>query len=149
MPTEPAAAAKMLESLPAGVAFTSRLRRDAALSELPPERTKKRGRPKAKGARLPALKEMAGKAVFRRGTVTRYGVTAEVLVHTFVCLWWSVSKKRPIRVVGVRDARRPRAGRLLFHNRFGGSSRGRRRRVRGTMGSGRSDPGVEPIFGHR
>lgn len=99
------AAAKMLESLPAGVAFTSRLRRDAALSELPPERTKKRGRPTAKGARLPSLKEMAGKAVFSRRTVTRYGVTEEILVHTFVCLWWGVSKKRPIRVVIVRDAK--------------------------------------------
>lgn len=49
------AAEKMLARLPARVAFTSRLRRDAALYELPPARTGKRGRPREKGSRLPVV----------------------------------------------------------------------------------------------
>lgn len=65
------AAAKMLASLPAHVTFTSRLRRAAALYELPPARTGKKGRAQEKGSRWPSLKEIAGGAVFTRGTVTR------------------------------------------------------------------------------
>ncbi len=97
------AAEKMLSSLPSQVAFTSRVRRDAAIYELAPERTKKRGRPREKGARLPSLKAIGEKALCTLGQVTRYGVTEEVLMHTFVCLWPTVSKKKPIRIVIVRD----------------------------------------------
>ena len=97
------AAEKMFQSLPSEVAFTSRIRRDAAVYELAPERTKKRGRPREKGARLPSLKALGEKALFRLGEVTRYGVREEVLLHTFVCLWPKVSKKKPIRIVIVRD----------------------------------------------
>ncbi|MGH3850027.1 MAG: IS701 family transposase, partial [Pseudonocardiaceae bacterium] len=97
------AAEKMLSSLPSQVAFTARVRRDAALYELAPERTNKRGRPREKGARLPALKALGEKARGQLGQVTRYGVTEEVLLHTFVCLWPTVAKKQPLRIVIVRD----------------------------------------------
>ena len=46
---------KELRKLPATVTWTTRLRKDAALHELPPPRTGRRGRPRVKGARLPAL----------------------------------------------------------------------------------------------
>lgn len=97
------AAEKLGSSLPSEVAFTSRVRRDAALYELAPERTKKRGRPREKGERLPSLKAIGEQALFTLGEVTRYGVTEAVWLHTFVCLWPRVSKKQPIRVVIVRD----------------------------------------------
>ncbi|HVL98021.1 MAG TPA: hypothetical protein VM324_01870 [Egibacteraceae bacterium] len=41
---------------------TSRIRRDAAVYELTPPRTGKRGRPRKKGARLPALAALAAAA---------------------------------------------------------------------------------------
>lgn len=91
-----------VQSLPPQSVLVSRVRSDATLYALPPARTLKRGRPKAKGARLPKLKEIAERAEFARGRVRRYGREEEVLTHSFVCLWWSVSKK-PIRVVVVRD----------------------------------------------
>lgn len=44
-----------LKQLPDGVPWTTRLRANAALHGLPPERTGKRSRPRKKGDRLPAL----------------------------------------------------------------------------------------------
>jgi hypothetical protein len=42
------------KKLPAHVTWTTRLRKDAALHELPAQRTGRRGRPRQKGDRLPA-----------------------------------------------------------------------------------------------
>ena len=44
-----------LKKLPAAVTWTTRLRKDAALYDLPPARTGRRGRPRQKGDRLPSL----------------------------------------------------------------------------------------------
>ena len=52
-------AGKELRRLPATVTWTTRLRKDAALYELPGPRTGKRGRPRAKGHRLPHLAALA------------------------------------------------------------------------------------------
>src|SRR5207302_6872770 len=65
-----------LKKLPAAVTWTTRLRKDAALHELPPARTGQRGRPRTRGDRLPALAELAAATAFTRVTVTRYGKTA-------------------------------------------------------------------------
>ncbi len=46
-------AGRELSELPDGVTWTTRLRSNAALYGLPPERTGKRGRPRARGDRLP------------------------------------------------------------------------------------------------
>jgi hypothetical protein len=45
-------AGKELARLPATVTWTTRLRKDAALYELPGPRTGRRGRPRVKGTRL-------------------------------------------------------------------------------------------------
>jgi hypothetical protein len=44
-----------LKGLPAQVSWTTRLRKDAALHDLPPARTGRPGRPRVKGGRLPSV----------------------------------------------------------------------------------------------
>src|SRR5262249_61458013 len=55
-------AGEELKKLPPGITWTTRLRRDAALYDLPPARTGRRGRPRAKGTRLPPLDLLARRA---------------------------------------------------------------------------------------
>jgi hypothetical protein len=96
-------AGKELRNLPACVTWTTRLRKDAALHELPPPRTGRRGRPRVKGPRLPALDAIAATAAFAPVTVTRYRKTATVQAAVFTCLWYTVFGTRPVQVVLVRD----------------------------------------------
>jgi hypothetical protein len=97
-----------LKTLPAGISWTTRLRKDAALHGLPPERTGRPGRPRVKGDRLPSLAKLAAAAEFSQVTVTRYGKTETVGAAGLTCLWYSVFGTRPVTVVIVRD--RPGAG---------------------------------------
>lgn len=92
-----------LKTLPPGVTWTTRLRKDAALHDLPPERTGKRGRPRLKGSRLPSLAKLASQTEFSQVTVTRYGKTAVIQAAAVTCLWYSVFGSRPVTVVLVRD----------------------------------------------
>jgi len=85
------------------VTWTTRLRKDAALHGLPPQRTGKRGRPRQKGDRLPALAGLAATAVFTEVTVTRYGKTAAISAAAVTCLWPSVFGTRAVTVVLIRD----------------------------------------------
>jgi hypothetical protein len=66
-------AGEELKKLRKQVTWTTRLRKDAALHGLPPERTGKRGRPRLRGERLPKLAALADTAAFAQVTVTRYG----------------------------------------------------------------------------
>jgi hypothetical protein len=92
-----------LKTLPSGVSWTTRLRKDAALHDLPPERTGRRGRPRVKGGRLPSLAKLASETEFSQVTVTRYGKTAVIQAAAVTCLWYSVFGSRPVTVVLVRD----------------------------------------------
>jgi hypothetical protein len=67
-----------LKKLPPHITWTTRLRKDAALYALPPARTGKRGRPRARGDKLACLAGLAATAAFAPVTVTRYGITATV-----------------------------------------------------------------------
>jgi hypothetical protein len=96
-------AGEELKQLPAGVTWTTRLRSNAALHDLPPERTGKRGRPRKKGDRLPALAKIAAAAAFSQVTVTRYGKTETIAVHALTCLWYSVTGTAPVTVILIRD----------------------------------------------
>ena len=96
-------AGEELKQLPDGVTWTTRLRSNAALYDLPPERTGKKGRPRVKGDRLPSLAKIAAAAVFSQVTVTRYGKTEAIAVHAFTCLWYSVTGIRPVTVILIRD----------------------------------------------
>ncbi len=92
-----------LKKLPPRVTWTTRLRKDAALYQLPPARTGKRGRPREKGDRLPCLVQLAATTAFTQVTVTRYGKTAAIQAAAVTCLWHSVFGTRPVTVVLIRD----------------------------------------------
>ena len=126
-------AGKELRTLPATVTWTTRLRKDAALHELPPPRTGRRGRPRVKGARLPALPALAQTASFTPVTVTRYRKTAAVHAAAFTCLWHSVSGSRPVQVILVRDRSRGRLRHCPGHHGPGREPRPGHRAVRGEM----------------
>jgi hypothetical protein len=96
-------AGKELARLPATVTWTTRLRKDAALYELPGPRTGRRGRPRVKGGRLPCLATLAGSASFAPATVHRYGKTVTVHAAVIQCLWHGVFAARAVQVVLIRD----------------------------------------------
>ena len=101
-------AGKELRKLAPGITWTTRLRKDAALHDLPPEKTGRRGRPRARGDRLPAPAKLAARQVFTQVTVTRYGKAVTVHATSLTCLWYSVFGSRPVQVVLIRD--RPASG---------------------------------------
>ena len=90
-------AGKELRKLPATVTWTTRLRKDAALHELPPPRTGRRGRPRVKGARLPALAALAAGAAFTPVTVTRYLCRSTIRFRSVTCGFWLVRRRGCIR----------------------------------------------------
>jgi hypothetical protein len=86
------------------VHVTSRIRRDAAVYELTPPRTGKRGRPRKKGDRLPSLPALANTATAwatvdydQRGTTITRQLTSRRL------LWYGVARDTPLLLVIVRD----------------------------------------------
>ncbi len=97
-----------LKGLPAGISWTTRLRKDAALHALPPARTGRPGRPRVKGDRLPSLAKLAATSEFSQVTVTRYGRTGTVSAAVITCLWYPVFGSVPVTVTIVRD--RPGSG---------------------------------------
>ena len=92
-----------LTKLPPGITWTTRLRKDAALYGLPPARTGRRGRPRVKGDKLPALGKLAATTAFAPVTVTRYGKTVTVQAAVITCLWHPVFGCRRVQVVLIRD----------------------------------------------
>ncbi len=96
-------AGEELRQLPDGVTWTTRLRANAALYDLPPARTGKKGRPRKKGNRLPSLAKIAAAAAFSQVTVTRYGKTETIAACAFTCLWYSVTGTKPVTVILIRD----------------------------------------------
>ena len=99
-------AGEELRQLPDGVTWTTRLRSNAALYGLPPERTGKKGRPRVKGDRLPPLARIAATAAFSQVTVTRYGKTETITAAALTCLWYYVTGKKPVTVILIRDKSR-------------------------------------------
>lgn len=86
--------------------LVSRMRSDAAIYELPPKRQRRRrGRRKTKGRRLPAPRRLAvrRKTGWRTIEVLVYGKTVKRKVLPVVCLWYHVSKDRPVKLLIVRD----------------------------------------------
>jgi hypothetical protein len=92
-----------LKGLPAGISWTTRLRKDAALHDLPPARTGRPGRPRVKGDRLPSLAKLAAAAEFSQVTVVRYGRAETVAAAVVTCPRYSVFGSWPVTVVIVRD----------------------------------------------
>ncbi|SBW21995.1 transposase, IS4 [Candidatus Protofrankia californiensis] len=82
-----------LRALPASVTWTTRLRKDAALYDLAPPRTGKRGRPRLKGDRLGSPAQLAATATFTPVKVRRYGQETTVMTATIRCLWYGCSAR--------------------------------------------------------
>jgi len=85
---------------------TTRMRRDAAIYEAPPERTGRRGRPRTKGDRLPApsqLAEMLPADAFAPAEIDCRGRATEALVWMRRVLWYGVEREHMVTLVIVRD----------------------------------------------
>jgi hypothetical protein len=93
--------------LPKNTNLVSRIRRDAAVYDLPPKRRPKgrRGPMPKKGKRLPTPRQMAArrKKGWKKITVLKQGRQVQRLVLGVTCLWYHVCRSKPIRLVIVRD----------------------------------------------
>jgi hypothetical protein len=83
--------------------LVSRIRSDAAIYALPPKRRPhRRGPPRKKGKRLPTPKKLARrKKGWRTVEALVYGERAKRRILPIVCLWYHVSKDRPIKLLGL------------------------------------------------
>lgn len=85
-------------------AVVSRMRQDAALFELPPPKTGKRGRLPKKRRRLPTPPKLpAGAKTWREVELDWRGEKKTRLVWTKDVLWYRVSPEALVRLVVVRD----------------------------------------------
>ena len=93
--------------LPREANLVSRIRRDAALHELPSGRRRtgcRCGPVPKKGRRLPSLKELAQQSQgWKTISVCHQGRQVQRKVLGLVCLWYHVCRSQPVRVVIVRD----------------------------------------------
>jgi len=85
--------------------LVSRMRADAAIYQLPPERKPgQHGRPRKKGQRLPPPAEIAQTTpAWKRVKTVERGVQRERLIHAEPVLWYHVAKDRPVLLVISRD----------------------------------------------
>jgi len=101
----------------AGSNLVSRIRSDAAIYALPPKRKRyPRGRHPKKGRRLPTPRRLAArrKRGWRTIRVRRHGKVVRRRVLAVICLWYHVSKDRPIKLLIVRDPSGQEDDDLLF-----------------------------------
>lgn len=89
--------------LVAGTTFTTRLPANAALFDLAPPPTGKRGRPRLKGRQLAKLPALAKTATWQRVQVHRYGRTDTVQIAEVDCIWHRPFSNTPGRCVLVRE----------------------------------------------
>jgi len=96
---------EIVVGLPPKVIFTSRMRSDAALYDLPKRpRVRRPGRPRQKGRRLLTPARMAKRVrAWKRVKVLMYGEERERLVWTRKVLWWGLAKAVPVLLVISRD----------------------------------------------
>ena len=101
-------ATRAWHGLPEHVTITTRLRGNAALYELAPPPTGKRGRPRLKGARLASLAGIARTAAFTPVTVTRPDGRQRIEhVHERTVLWYGPLHTQPVKLLLVRKPDRP------------------------------------------
>jgi len=96
-------ATKAWRGLPDRVTVTTRMRSNAAVFALAPQRTGKRGRPALKGARLASLAQLAAAAEFEAVTITApEGKTRVEHAWSTTCLWYGPFHTRPVTVMLIR-----------------------------------------------
>src|SRR6266487_3607587 len=87
-------------------AVITRIRRDAALFDLAPPRTGRRGRPRTKGQRLATPLGMAAALTDAAGTTVQVcvrGRMAERKLWSRTVLWYETARSRPLLLVIIRD----------------------------------------------
>jgi len=89
--------------LVAGTTWTTRLPANAALYDLAPPRTGKRGRPALKGGKLGRPAAVAERADWQKTMVVRYGRTESVLLAEVPCIWYGSFGNAVGRCVLVRE----------------------------------------------
>ena len=100
-------ATKAWRGLPERVTVTTRMRSNAAVFELAPPRTGKRGRPALKGARLGSLAQLAADAVFEPVTISGPDAKTRVEhVWSTTCLWYGPFHTRPVVIMLIRKPER-------------------------------------------
>jgi len=94
----------VVRRLPAGVDITGPVPLDAALFKRP-GRSRPKGRPRRKGQRLPNPKRIAARKRrgWRRISLVLYGRSVTLCVWSRVCLWYTVARSHPVRIVVTRD----------------------------------------------
>lgn len=99
------ASGHVVKHLPARGDFTGPIPMDAAIHDLPPGRSGKRGRPHRYGNRLPKPRELAAdrSTPWQTMVVSIYGQPVKIWIKTLVCLWPSVAGTCPVRVVITHD----------------------------------------------
>lgn len=101
------AALDLLGAVRDKVTVVTKLRLDAALYEVAPERVEgQMGRPRKKGKRLPTLKSLSEnpQTIWEKVMVNWYGMEKEIELGSGTCVWFHVGKQAvPIRWVIVRD----------------------------------------------
>jgi DDE superfamily endonuclease len=96
-------ATRAWRGLPDRVTVTTRMRANAAVFELAPPPTGKRGRPALKGARLASLAQLAASAVFAPVTITGPDGRSRVEhVWSTTCLWYGPFHTRPVVIMLIR-----------------------------------------------
>jgi len=96
-------ASKAWRGLPGRVTVTTRMRSNAAVFQLAPPPTGRRGRPALKGARMGSLAKLAASAAFEPVTVTGPdGKTRVEHVWSTTCLWYGPFYTRPVTVMLIR-----------------------------------------------
>lgn len=85
--------------------LTSRIRRDAALYDMVPERKKhQRGRPRKRGKRLATPEQMAGRATkWISAYIDCRGRKKKRLIYARQVLWYKACPNKPVLLVIVRD----------------------------------------------
>jgi hypothetical protein len=100
-------ATRAWRGLPKRVTIITRVRSTAALYELAPPPTGKRGRPRLKGKQLPSLAKLAQTLAFKPVTITGPdGRKRTEHVAELICLWYGPFHTRPIKLLLVGGADR-------------------------------------------
>lgn len=106
----------MLERRPQRVQVVSRLRMDAALWTPPPSRRPgQKGRPRRRGRRLPAPKQVATACrKWQSVSIAIYGKQVTTQLFSFTALWYTALREHPVRIVVVRDPAGKRKDEAFF-----------------------------------
>ena len=110
----------VLRDLDQAVEFTGPMPMDAMLFKLLSEDYRqKRGTRRVMGDRLPSSKELAANddVDWVERKVSIYGKTVVLLTKDLVCLWYTATGTRPVRVVVTRDPKGNYADRAFFSTR--------------------------------